>query len=183
MVKQLYIRRGNSPSTQDILIVGDESILGGRDDAYKPSKGAEFVALKKDPYTGAKNLTYIHATPNIMLDVSGYERDYVIHNFIKKYCKDIVTWDGETDVGRVRSREAFIIKNSALADRVIEELYARIEDEIHGNRKTIIEYKLKHAAGKAIKNTLLLAPRLAGTILAAPLPKKTRKKLIKKMWK
>lgn len=48
-MKQLYLRQGNSKDTQDILIIGEESELGGRDSAYKPNKGTRFKGLKKRP--------------------------------------------------------------------------------------------------------------------------------------
>lgn len=130
-MKQLYIRKGNGIDTQGIIIIGEEAELGSRDNSgYRPSKGAIFEALKRDPYTGADGLTYIHATPNINLDTNQYQSDHDVHTFVKKYCSDIVKWDGETNEGRVRSREAFIAKDDT--QTVCNELYKRIETEIHG---------------------------------------------------
>ena len=131
-MKQLYIRKGNSKETQDIIIIGEEQSLGSRDSAYKPNKGSVFTPLKVDKYSGAKCLTYIHATDNILLNTKRYDRDYDVHEFIKKHCRDLVKWDGETDKGRVRSREAFICKSND-TQKVCDELYRRIELEIHGN--------------------------------------------------
>lgn len=132
-MKQLYIRKGNSSETKDIIIIGEESELGGRDlTGYKPSKGSSFEPLiKKDHYTGRTNLTYVHATPNIKLNTTKYSRDYNVHQFVKEYCTDLVTWDGETNTGRVRSREAFIVR-SGNTQYVCDKLWERIEKEIHG---------------------------------------------------
>lgn len=130
-MKQLYIRKGKSSDTLDIIILGEEAELGSRDNSgYRPNKGSTFEALKKDPYTGAVGLTYIHATPNIDLDTSYYQTDHDVHEFVKKYCRDIVKWDGETNEGLVRSREAFLPKCDT--QKVCNELYKRIETEIHG---------------------------------------------------
>lgn len=130
-MKHLYIRKGNSTDTLDIIILGEESELGSRDNSgYKPNKGSTFEALKKDPYTGAVGLTYIHATPNIILNTNLYQTDHDVHNFVKTYCKDLVDWDGESNEGRVRSREAFIAKGET--QKVCNELYKRIETEVHG---------------------------------------------------
>ena len=85
-MKQLYIRKGNSLETQDIIIIGEEQSLGSRDAAYKPNKGSVFVPLKPDYYSGATSLTYIHATNNILLNTKKYDRDYDVHEFVKKYC-------------------------------------------------------------------------------------------------
>lgn len=134
-MKQLYIRKGNSNDTLKILIVGEESSLGSRDiSGYRPNKGAVFNPLSVDTFTGAEGLTYIHATPNIMLDTKKYSSDHDVHKFIKEYCKDIVTWDGETNEGLVRSREAFIVNSKSNTATVANELYKRIETEIHGGK-------------------------------------------------
>lgn len=132
-MKQLYIRIGNSADTQRVIIIGEEDSLGSRDGSgYKPSKGQIFESITKvDPYTGSEDLTYIHATPNINLDTALYTRDYDAHEYIKRTCKDIVTWDGEADDGLVRSREAFIVKDGLEPEAVARELYMRLEKEIH----------------------------------------------------
>ena len=131
-MKQLYIRKGNSEETKDIIIIGDEQEMGGRDlNGYRPSKGTPFEPIvKKDPFSGNTGLTYIHATYNINLDTAAYTRDYDVHSFVRNMCDDIVKWDGETNAGRVRSREAFIAKGDT--QKVCNELYKRIETEIHG---------------------------------------------------
>lgn len=175
-MKQLYLRQGNSKETQDILIIGEESELGGRDSAYKPNKGTRFKGLKKDPYTKKENLTYIHSTPNINLDTEKYSRDYEVHKFIKEYCKDLVVWDGEANEGRVNSREAFIIKKDI--QKTIKELYYRIEDEIHGKHKVIFRKKLS----KLFLNTLLFPFRLLISLLVLILFKKKKLKILKKLW-
>ena len=177
-MKELYFRQGNSKETQDILIIGEESELGGRDDAYKPNKGSIFKSLKTDPYTKRKNLTFIHCTPNIKLDTEKYNRDYDVHKFIKEYCKDLVVWDGETDKGRVRSREAFIIKDKKNIQKTIEILYSLIEDEIHGKHKTIKGKKLQ----KFLLNLLLFPFRLLLTLILILFKNRKTKKRIKKIW-
>lgn len=182
--KQLYIRQGNTPEIHDILIIGDEQWLGTRDNAYTYQKGmpqnVKFIK-KIDPYTGARDLFYVHATPNIMLDTDKYQRDHDVHTFIKKYCTDLVEWDGEADKGLVRSREAFIIVGGP-AKEVIQELYARIEDEIHGKRKTVKQAQMEELAKKSMKELLLLVPRVAASTFTLPFNKKTRKKMLKKIW-
>lgn len=132
MSKQLYIRKGNSSDTSDIIIIGEEQELGSRDiSGYRPNKGSSFEPLvKADKFSGNTNLTYVHATYNIDLDTSKYSRDYDVHKFVKEMCTDLVKWDGETNEGRVRSREAFISKKDTQS--VCDELYRRIETEIHG---------------------------------------------------
>lgn len=134
-MKQLYIRKGNSQDTRRIIIIGEEASLGSRDNSgYKPSKGAVFEPLEVDYFTKAEGLTYIHATPNIMLDTKKYSTDHDVHKFVKEYCKDIVTWDGETNEGLVRSREAFIVNPKYSVGAVTNALYKRIETEIHGGK-------------------------------------------------
>ena len=132
MSKQLYIRKGNSSDTSDIIIIGEEQELGSRDiSGYRPSKGSSFEPIvKADKFSGNTNLTYVHATYNINLDTSKYSRDYDVHKFVKEMCSDLVKWDGEANEGRVRSREAFISKKDTQS--VCDELYRRIETEIHG---------------------------------------------------
>lgn len=176
--KQLYIRKGNTEDTKDILIIGEESQLGGRDLAYKLSKGSikpKFLK-KKDPYSGSENLLYIHVTPNIILQ-GFYNRDYSVHNFIKQSCSDIVTWDGECEEGRVCSREAFIIKGDI--NKTIEELYNRLENVINNKNKSLKRIK----RNKIIKNIILFPFKLALTIfLALFLKKRKLKKAMKKLW-
>lgn len=132
-MKQLYIRIGNSEETENVIIVGEEQSMGERDNSgYKPNKGSTFQHLvETDPYSGGKCLTYIHAAPNINLDTPLYQRDYDAHEFIKRHCKDIVTWDGEADEGYVRSREAFIVRPGMDPESVARDLYTRLEREIH----------------------------------------------------
>lgn len=176
-MKQLYLRQGNSKETQDILIIGEESELGGRDSAYKPNKGTRFKGLKKDPYTKKENLTYIHSTPNINLDTEKYSRDYEVHKFIKEYCKDLVVWDGECGEGLVNSREAFLIKGNI--EKTIKELYYRIEDEIHGHHSYIHKKKLK----KFLFGVFFFPFRILISIFIIILCKKRRiKKWLKKIW-
>ena len=185
--KQLYIRKGNVPELVDVLIIGDKAGLGARDLGYTIPKGlnsqvSHFI-LKKDPYTKSENLYYIHVTPNILLDTKAYSRDHQVHKFVKDYCKDLVTWDGEADQGKVRSREAFIINDPSKTAETIEELYSRIEDEIHGKRKTVRQAQIAELAKKSTKELLLLLPRVAASTLTLPFKKKTRKKMLKKIWK
>lgn len=127
-MKQLYIRKGNLESNQNILIIGEESELGSRDSAYK-AKGTlhDRFLVKRDPYTDAENLIYIHACKNILLNSENFTRDYDIHRFLKTYCKDLLKWDGEANQGVTDSREAFIVKNGdvkktvgILRERILE---------------------------------------------------------------
>lgn len=125
-MKQLYIRKGNLEENKDILIIGEESTLGGRDSAYKSKGTLHYKFLKKkDPITGSENLLYIHACNNILLDSTVYKSDHDIHKYIKQYCKDLVKWDGESNEGRVQSREAFIVKNKKI-DKTVFLLRKRI---------------------------------------------------------
>lgn len=141
-MKELYIRKGNSLDTQNIIIIGEEQFLGDRDlSGYKPNKGAIFNPVKKtDPFSKNENLTYIHCTPNIKLDTEYYSRDYDVHIFVKNECKDLVKWDGETNEGLVHSREAFICKSKDV-QKVANELYKRIEWEIHKRKRVPLFYK------------------------------------------
>lgn len=125
-MKQLYIRKGNIEENKNILIIGEESILGGRDPAYKPKGTLHYKFLKKkDPITGSEGLLYIHACNNILLDSEIYCNDHAIHKYIKQYCKDLVKWDGESNEGQVQSREAFIVKNKKV-DKTVYLLRKRI---------------------------------------------------------
>ncbi len=125
-MKELYIRKGNLASNQNILIIGEESNLGGRDSAYK-SKGTlhERYLVTKDPFSGAENLTYIHACKNILLISENFSRDYDVHRFLKSYCKDLLRWDGEANEGYTDSREAFIVKNGDI-EKTVKILRERI---------------------------------------------------------
>lgn len=137
-MKELYIRKGNSETTQNVLIIGEEQYLGSRDkNGYIPNKGSDFSPIKRvDPYSHNINLTYIHATPNVKLNTPFYKSDHDVHKFVKSYCRDIVKWDGETNEGYVRSREAFIVNNGYTAKTAADELYKRIETEVHGGVPT-----------------------------------------------
>lgn len=149
-MKELYIRAGNSKDTQRVIIIGEEDSLGSRDNSgYKPSKGQLFESIiEVDPYTGSKDLTYVHVTPNIKLDMPNYSRDYDVHDFVKRRCKDLVKWDGEADEGLVRSREAFIVKDGLDVDKVAHELYNRIEKEVH--YKTVSEAVFEEIKRKSL---------------------------------
>lgn len=118
-MKQLYIRKGNLESNQNILIVGEESELGSRDSAYK-AKGNlhDRFLVSRDPYSGSENLIYIHACKNILLNSENFTRDYDIHRYLKTYCKDLLKWDGEAEQGVTDSREAFIVKNENVKETV-----------------------------------------------------------------
>lgn len=126
VIKQLYIRKGNLGSNSNILIIGEESELGGRDSAYC-TKGTlkENCLVKKDPYTGTLGSSYIHACRNIVLNSKIYKSDHDIHNYVKKFCKDLVKWDGESIDGITNSREAFICKSNDI-DRTVKILRKRI---------------------------------------------------------
>lgn len=178
MEKQLYIRKGNSKDTQDIIIIGEEQEMGSRDlSGYKPSKGSIFKPIIKiDKFSGNKNLTYVHATNNINLDVPGYVRDYNVHEFIKSKCTDLVKWDGETNEGRVRSREAFISKKSD-TQSVCDELYCRIENELHG--KVPVHHVFLKGLFKIIWFILLLPFRILLWLFGF-YPKKKRKRVTRK---
>ena len=132
-MKQVYIRVGNSEETKRVIIIGEEQSMGERDQSgYRPNKGSTFKHLvESDPYSGSKGLTYIHMTPNINLDTPLYKRDYDVHQYVKRHCKDLVTWDGEADEGTVRSREAFIVNDGLNVESVAQEIYLRLEREIH----------------------------------------------------
>lgn len=130
-MKELYIRKGNLDSNRNILIIGEESNLGGRDSAYR-AKGTLYgnYIVRKDPFSGSEYISYIHACRNIPLNSNNYSRDYDIHKYIKSYCKDILKWDGEANEGYTDSREAFIVRNDdvegtvkILRERIISLVY------------------------------------------------------------
>lgn len=127
-IKQLYIRKGNLESNKNILIIGEESYLGGRDKAYA-TKGTirEKFLSKKDPYSYSTGLSYIHACPNIPLNSKNYTSDYDVHKYLKKYCKDLIIWDGESSQGITNSREAFIVRNKNV-NKTVNILRKRIID-------------------------------------------------------
>lgn len=124
-MKQLYIRKGNLDENRRILIIGEEAELGSRDSAYRP-KGTLHQKMSKDPYSGAENLAYIHACKNIFLVSSKYKSDHDVHDFVKHFCKDLVTWDGECKQGLTNSREAFVC-NSKNVDKTVRILRKRIQ--------------------------------------------------------
>ena len=124
-MKQLYIRKGNLKENKSILIIGEEAELGSRDSAYKP-KGTLHQRLPRDPYTGAENLSYIHACKNILLVSSKYKSDHNVHDFVKHFCKDLVSWDGESRQGITNSREAFICKSKNV-NKTVRILRKRIQ--------------------------------------------------------
>lgn len=124
-MKQLYIRKGNLETNKNVLIIGEEAELGSRDSAYSP-KGTLHQRLPRDPYTGAENLSYIHACKNILLVSSKYKSDHDVHDFVKRFCKDLVSWDGESRQGITNSREAFICK-SRNVNKTVRILRKRIQ--------------------------------------------------------
>lgn len=124
-MKQLYIRKGNLEENKNILIIGEEAELGSRDSAYRP-KGTLHQRIPRDPYTRAENLAYIHACKNILLISSKYKNDHAVHDFVKHFCKDLVTWDGESNQGLTNSREAFICKSKNV-DKTVRILRKRIQ--------------------------------------------------------
>lgn len=130
-MKQLYIRKGNLETNQNILIIGEESVLGGRDVGYCTKGTIASDCMRKDPYTGAKGLAYIHACKNILLNSKNYKNDHDVHLYVKNYCKDLVIWDGESDTGLTNSREAFIIRGNKNVDSVVKELYNRIYKQVY----------------------------------------------------
>ena len=131
-MKQLYIRKGNLEINKNILIIGEESTLGGRDSAYCTKGTINSECFRKDPYTKAIGLNYIHACENILLDSKKYKSDHEVHNYVKHYCKDLVKWDGEAYEGITNSREAFIVKKPfANIDSVVKELRCRIDKQVH----------------------------------------------------
>ena len=55
-----------------------------------------------------EELLYVHAVPNISLDTADFSSDHDVHNFIRKSCTDILSWDGNANKGKFQMREAFI---------------------------------------------------------------------------
>ena len=109
-MKELYIRKGNTEELKNVIIVGEEASLGRRDSAYKLSKGQAKIPFlnKYDNYSKSEDLLYVHAVPNISLDTTDFSSDHDVHNFIRKSCSDILTWDGNANKGKFQTREAFI---------------------------------------------------------------------------
>lgn len=145
-MKQLYIRKGNLETNQNILIIGEETTLGGRDSAYRTKGTINKDCLGKDPYTKATGLSYVHACKNILLNSKYYKSDHDVHYFIKNHCKDLVIWDGESNEGITNSREAFIVVKNKNVEDVVKELYNRINNQINPNgllQKAISQTKLK----------------------------------------
>lgn len=130
-LKQLYIRKGNSKENKNILIIGEEAKLGSRDSAYCTKGTVLNVCYKKDPYTGTEGCSYIHACKNILLDSKQYPNDHAVHKYVKTYCKDLVTWDGESNTGLTNSREAFIVKGPRSVKETVKLLRRRIEAQVH----------------------------------------------------
>lgn len=134
MSTQLYIRKGNTYATINIIIIGQEKKMRDRDNnGYRFHKGAlrENYLIEIDKFSGGRNLTYVHATPNIDLDTASYSTDRDVHKFVKEMCSDLVKWDGRANEGITNSEEAFISKKEN-TQSVCDELYRRIETEIHG---------------------------------------------------
>lgn len=152
-MKQLYIRKGNLESNQNILIIGEEAELGSRDSAYK-AKGTlhDRFLVKRDSYTGAENLIYIHACKNIFLNSETFTRDYDIHRYLKSYCKDLLKWDGEADQGVTDSREAFVVRNGD-TNKTVKILRERIQALVEpvGLFETIKSSRVYHKTHKKKK--------------------------------
>lgn len=117
-MKYLYIRRNIADKYH--IIVGDESSICGRDNAYKSSKGSKRGSVIDWPE--AKNFSL----PDGM-------RDYDIHKFLKEELKDYVEWDGEKDRGLYETREAFLFKKNHRTEKdynfVISEIGKFIQKE------------------------------------------------------
>lgn len=145
-LKQLYIRKGNSKENKNILIIGEEAKLGSRDSAYCTKGTVLNVWNKKDPYTGTEGCSYIHACKNILLDSKQYPNDHAVHKYVKTYCKDLVTWDGESNTGLTNSREAFIVKGPRSVNKVVRLLRKRIEAQVHPKgllQRILVNWKLQ----------------------------------------
>lgn len=147
--KSAYFRRGNEIfrdesgnitfNTSHYIIIGDETEIGGRDNAYKhkglvkQSQNAGIVDIDGN-YTGTWQRIY----PNIELN-ERVTRDYDLHEFVKKECHDICAWTGEKDnpENPLETREAFEIfgKDNLDIERNIEELYRRLKIFVDGTIK------------------------------------------------
>lgn len=138
MAKLLYIRQYNVKTSKHIkpaIIVGDSTTENGRDGAYH-AKGEENESDAnvieyndiRDCETGE-----IYKWPKIeVLPLTEkYNRDYAVHNFLKEYGTDLVSYDGETSEGCYRTREAFIVKPGHTVAEVVE----FIRNEIEGTTK------------------------------------------------
>lgn len=137
-MKELYIRKGNTEELKNVIIVGEEASLGSRDSAYKLSKGQAKIPFlnKYDYYSKSENLLYVHAVPNISLDTTDFSSDHDVHNFIRKSCSDILTWDGNANKGKFQTREAFI-PNKYSVEETCKILYDRLEKVIHNKSSNI----------------------------------------------
>lgn len=145
-LKQLYIRKGNSKENKNILIIGEEAKLGSRDSAYCTKGTVLTVWNRKDPYTGTEGCSYVHACKNILLDSKQYPNDHAVHKYVKTYCKDLVTWDGESNTGLTNSREAFIVKGPRSVNETVRLLRKRIEAQVHPKgllQKVLANWKLQ----------------------------------------
>lgn len=150
-LKQLYIRKGNSKENKNILIIGEEAKLGSRDSAYCTKGTVLNVWNKKDPYTGTESCSYIHACKNILLDSKQYPNDHAVHKYVKTYCKDLVTWDGESNTGLTNSREAFIVKGPRSVNETVRLLRKRIEAQVHPKgslQRVLANWKLRRVNRK-----------------------------------
>ncbi len=128
--KLLYFRRNNEEGHTNVVIVGDENKLGGRDLAYT-HKGERKNAIKKAfirSVDGYEDLNWPRIFEDIKL-TDNVPRDHSVHEYIKDECSDISTWDGEADEGEYNTREAFIIKGNeedGSLEKNIYELHERI---------------------------------------------------------
>lgn len=138
MAKLLYIRQYNVKTAkyiQPAIIIGDSTTENGRDGAYH-AKGEENEGGKnaikygdiRDCETGE-----IYKWPKIEIIplTEKYNRDYAVHNFLKEYGTNLVSYDGETSEGYYRTREAFIVKPGHTVSEVVE----YIRNEIEGTTK------------------------------------------------
>ena len=124
--KLLYFRRNNEEGHTNVVIIGDENKLGGRDLAYT-HKGERKNAIKKAfiiSVDGVEDLNWPRVFEDIKL-TDNVSRDYSVHEYIKNECYDICTWDGEADEGEYNTREAFIVngkeEDGSLEKNIYEE--------------------------------------------------------------
>lgn len=110
-MKYLYIRR--NVKNKYHIIVGDESRICGRDNAYKSSKGSKRGSIIDWPEAYNFNL------PDGM-------RDYDVHKFLKEELKEYVEWDGEKDRGLYETREAFLFKKDHRTEKDYEFVVSEI---------------------------------------------------------
>lgn len=172
-LKQLYIRKGNSKENKNILIIGEESKLGSRDSAYCTKGTVLNICSKKDPYTGTKGCSYIHACKNILLDSKQYPNDHAVHKYVKTYCKDLVTWDGESNTGLTNSREAFIVKGPRSVKETVKLLRRRIEAQVHPKgllQRILANWKLQRINRKPKTSRFRISIPIAIVICAIVFP-------------